>query len=80
MITILRKKLLTYIEIIKCLTFAVYEVCTHKVNKSRSHHLSTMRHCEKNLVLDEGQIFEDGIFEKLIEKNGFFCELLAKQQ
>ena len=45
-----------------------------------AHRLSTIRHCDRILVLDEGQIIEDGTYEELMEKNGFFAELVARQQ
>ena len=45
-----------------------------------AHRLSTIRHCDRILVLDSGKIVEDGTYEQLIEKNGFFAELVARQQ
>jgi len=45
-----------------------------------AHRLSTIRHCDRILVLDSGKIVEDGTYEELIEKNGFFAELVARQQ
>ena len=45
-----------------------------------AHRLSTIRHCDRILVLDHGKIIEDGNYEELIEKNGFFAELVARQR
>ena len=45
-----------------------------------AHRLSTIRHCDRILVLDAGKIIEDGTYEELMEKNGFFAELVARQQ
>ena len=45
-----------------------------------AHRLSTIRHCDRILVLDQGRIAEDGTYEELIEKNGIFAELVAKQR
>ncbi len=45
-----------------------------------AHRLSTIRHCDRILVLDNGKIVEDGTYEQLVEKNGFFAELVARQQ
>ena len=45
-----------------------------------AHRLSTIRHCDRILVLDGGKIIEDGTYEQLIERNGFFAELVARQQ
>ena len=32
------------------------------------------------IVLDKGKIVEEGTYEALIEKNGFFAELVARQR
>ena len=45
-----------------------------------AHRLSTIRHCDRILVLDGGKIVEDGTYEQLMEKKGFFAELVARQQ
>lgn len=45
-----------------------------------AHRLSTIRHCDRILVLDGGKIVEDGTYEALIEKKGFFADLVARQQ
>ena len=33
-----------------------------------------------DIVLDHGKIIEDGKYDELIEKNGFFAELVARQR
>lgn len=45
-----------------------------------AHRLSTIRQCDRILVLDKGHIIEDGTYEELIEKNGFFAELVSRQR
>ena len=45
-----------------------------------AHRLSTIRNCDRILVLDGGKILEDGTYDELIEKNGFFAELVARQR
>ncbi|MCR4655229.1 MAG: ATP-binding cassette domain-containing protein [Lachnospiraceae bacterium] len=45
-----------------------------------AHRLSTIKNCDRIIVLDEGKIVEDGTYEQLIEKNGFFAELVSRQQ
>ena len=45
-----------------------------------AHRLSTIRHCDRIIVLDGGKIVEDGSYEQLMEKGGFFAELVARQQ
>ena len=44
------------------------------------HRLSTIRHCDRILVLDGGRIIEDGNYDELIEKGGFFAELVERQR
>lgn len=45
-----------------------------------AHRLSTIKNCDRIIVLDGGRIVEDGTYEELIQKNGFFSELVARQQ
>ncbi len=45
-----------------------------------AHRLSTIKNCDRILVLDKGRILEDGNYEELIAKNGFFAQLVARQR
>jgi len=45
-----------------------------------AHRLSTVKNCDRILVLDQGKIAEDGTYEELIRKNGIFAELVSRQQ
>ena len=45
-----------------------------------AHRLSTIKQCDRIIVLDKGKIVEDGKYDELIEKNGFFAELVARQR
>ena len=45
-----------------------------------AHRLSTIRHCDRILVMDQGHIIEDGTYEQLIEKDGFFADLVKRQR
>lgn len=45
-----------------------------------AHRLSTIKHCDRILVLDGGRIVEDGAYDELIEKGGFFAELVERQR
>ena len=45
-----------------------------------AHRLSTIRHCDRILVLDGGRIIEDGTYDELIARGGFFAELVERQR
>jgi len=45
-----------------------------------AHRLSTIRHCDRIVVMDGGRIVEDGTYEQLIEQDGLFAELVARQR
>ncbi|MBR4501159.1 MAG: NHLP bacteriocin export ABC transporter permease/ATPase subunit [Clostridia bacterium] len=45
-----------------------------------AHRLSTIRNCDRILVLDEGRIIEDGTYDQLIEQGGFFADLVERQR
>ena len=45
-----------------------------------AHRLSTIKQCDRIIVLDHGKIIEDGSYEELIAKGGFFSELVERQR
>ncbi len=45
-----------------------------------AHRLSTVKNCDRILVIDKGIIAEEGTYEALIEKNGIFAELVKRQR
>lgn len=45
-----------------------------------AHRLSTIQHCDRIIVLDQGKIVEDGTYEELLEKKGYFSELVERQR
>ena len=45
-----------------------------------AHRLSTIRHCDRILCLDGGHIIEDGTYDELIAKGGFFADLVSRQR
>jgi len=54
-----------------------------KLNCTRiviAHRLSTIKQCDRIIVLDKGNIIEDGTYEELIRQNGYFAELVERQQ
>ncbi|MDO4731592.1 MAG: ATP-binding cassette domain-containing protein [Clostridia bacterium] len=45
-----------------------------------AHRLSTVRHCDRIIVLDKGKIVEDGTYDELMSKKGCFAGLVERQQ
>lgn len=45
-----------------------------------AHRLSTIKQCDRIIVLEGGKIAEDGTYEQLIEKKGYFYELVERQR
>ncbi len=45
-----------------------------------AHRLSTIKQCDRIIYLEKGKIVEDGSYNELIEKNGKFAELVARQR
>jgi ABC-type bacteriocin/lantibiotic exporter with double-glycine peptidase domain len=50
--------------------------CTRVVIAQR---LSTIRHCDRIIVLDQGKIAEEGTYEQLMEAKGLFYEMTLRQ-
>lgn len=53
-----------------------------KLNATRlviAHRLSTIMNCDRIIVLDKGQIAEEGTYTELMEKKGLFYELARRQ-
>lgn len=44
-----------------------------------AHRLSTIKHCNRIVVLDKGRIVEDGDYDSLMAKKGFFAKLVENQ-
>lgn len=45
-----------------------------------AHRLSSVKHAEEILVIDEGRIIERGTHEALLAKNGWYKKMWDKQQ
>jgi subfamily B ATP-binding cassette protein HlyB/CyaB len=44
-----------------------------------AHRLSTVRQCDRIIVMDKGQIIETGTHEQLLEHNGYYAKLYSYQ-
>ena len=64
---ITQKKVSEALDALKCTRIVV------------AHRLSTIRQCDRIVALDGGRIVEDGTFDELIAKDGFFAELVRRQ-
>lgn len=45
-----------------------------------AHRLSTIRQCDRILVLEGGHIIEDGSYDELMKKEGYFAKLVERQR
>ncbi|MCQ2530036.1 MAG: NHLP bacteriocin export ABC transporter permease/ATPase subunit [Lachnospiraceae bacterium] len=45
-----------------------------------AHRLSTIQHADRIIYLEKGTIVEEGTYEELIEKNGYFAKLVERQR
>ena len=45
-----------------------------------AHRLSTIKNCDRIIVMNNGKIAEDGTYDELIAQEGFFAELVERQR
>ena len=45
-----------------------------------AHRLSTIKNCDRIIVLNKGKIVEDGSYDELINKGGYFSKLVKRQR
>ncbi len=62
-----QKKVIDALDSLKCTRLMI------------AHRLSTIRHCDRIIVLDGGKIIEDGTYDELMAKKGFFADLVERQ-
>ncbi len=44
-----------------------------------AHRLTTIKQCDRNIVLNGGRYVEDGTYDELIKAGGYFVELVSRQ-
>jgi ATP-binding cassette subfamily C protein len=60
-------------------------IVTRSLDKLKStrivvaHRLSTIRKCDRVIVMDEGRVAETGSFDELVAKGGLFADLVKRQ-
>jgi ABC-type multidrug transport system fused ATPase/permease subunit len=59
---------------------AVEELGTTRTVITVAHRLSTIRHADKIVVLDEGKLVEEGSHDELLEGDGQYAQFLRVQQ
>lgn len=42
-----------------------------------AHRMSTIKTCDRIIVLHKGKVVEDGSYDELVRKNGYFAKLEA---
>ena len=52
----------------------------HMTRVMIAHRLSTVKNCDRILVMEHGKIVEDGNYESLMEEKGLFYELVKRQE
>ncbi|MBQ3337270.1 MAG: ATP-binding cassette domain-containing protein, partial [Selenomonadaceae bacterium] len=63
-------------------TQAIVTNSLDKLNATRiivAHRLSTIRNCDRILVMDAGRIVESGGFDELVARGGIFAGLVKRQ-
>ena len=63
-------------------TQAIVTQSLEKLNATRivvAHRLSTIRNCDRILVMDAGRIVESGSFDELVAQGGIFSNLVKRQ-
>nr|WP_146455056.1 type I secretion system permease/ATPase [Vibrio splendidus] len=55
------------------------EICRGRTVISIAHRLNTLRHTDNILVLDKGQVCENGTHDELVEKEGLYAKLWKQQ-
>lgn len=63
-------------------TQSVVTQSLEKLNSTRivvAHRLSTIKNADRIIVLDKGKIVESGVFDELMQKDGFFSRLAKRQ-
>jgi len=58
---------------------AIYKILEGRTSFIVAHRLSTIRHCDRILVIDQGKIIEEGNHKQLLAKKGHYYNLYTNQ-
>ena len=58
---------------------AIYKILESRTSFIVAHRLSTIRHCDRILVIDQGKILEEGNHKQLLRKRGHYYNLYTNQ-
>jgi NHLM bacteriocin system ABC transporter ATP-binding protein len=81
-----KPKILMFDEATSALDNITQKIVSESLDKLKctriviAHRLSTIKQCDRIIVLDKGRIIEDGSYDDLIAKEGFFAELVRRQR
>ncbi len=81
-----KPKILMFDEATSALDNITQKIVSESLDKLKctrvviAHRLSTIKQCDRIIYLEKGKIIEDGTYDELIEKNGKFAELVARQR
>lgn len=56
------------------------ELATGRTCVFVAHRLSTIMHCDKIMVLDDGQIVEEGTHQNLLARKGIYAKMWSLQE
>ncbi len=78
-------RILIFDEATSALDNETQQIVSFSVEKMKAtriviaHRLSTIINADRIFVLDKGQLIEEGTYQELLDKNGFFAELTKRQ-
>ena len=81
-----KPKILMFDEATSALDNITQKIVSESLDKLKctrvviAHRLSTIKQCDRIIYLEKGKIVEDGTYDELIEKDGKFAELVARQR
>ena len=57
----------------------LHEICKDKTTIIVSHRVSSAKNADRIIIVDKGQIIEQGSHNQLVNKEGYYRELYYKQ-